>query len=213
MNDSQDVPDGELIAATLAGQSERFGEIVRRYQTALLRLAVSRLGRLEWAEEAVQESFLCAFKSLASYDSRYSFRTWLWTILLNQCRRQWQRRQRYGRSEQRAQFVAPGAADGPEPFAPLEPLEQGPGPESRLLAKERTELLESLLDQLPETHADALRLRFFGGLKFQEIADAMQCSLSSAKARVRVGLTRLGLLMSERQDEGQTVPFASGESS
>ena len=79
--------DGTYVADVLAGRREQFGEIVRKYQGPLMRLAVSRLGRLDLAEDAVQETFLCAFKSLASYDSRFSFRTWLWTILLNQCRR------------------------------------------------------------------------------------------------------------------------------
>jgi RNA polymerase sigma-70 factor (ECF subfamily) len=62
---------------------------------------------------------------------------------------------------------------------------------SRLLQKERGELLEQLLAELPQPQADALRLRFYGGLKFQEIADAMGCSLSSAKNRVRWGLEKM----------------------
>ena len=41
---------------------------------------------------------------------------------------------------------------------------------------------------LPDVQADALRLRFFAGLKFHEIADTMSCSLSAAKNRVRTGL-------------------------
>ena len=47
--------------------------------------------------------------------------------------------------------------------------------------------------------ADAIRLRFFGGLKFQEIADAMDCSLSTAKNRVRWGLTTI----SEKLEAGK----------
>jgi RNA polymerase sigma-70 factor (ECF subfamily) len=59
------------------------------------------------------------------------------------------------------------------------------------MATERSERLNALLDQLPEKQADALRLRFFGGLKFREIAAAMNCSLSTAKNRVRWGLTEM----------------------
>jgi len=51
----------------------------------------------EVVEEAVQETFLCAHRWLATYDSRYSFRTWLWTILLNQCSRQAKREARQSR--------------------------------------------------------------------------------------------------------------------
>src|SRR5215475_12846375 len=81
-------PDGVLIAAALEGEEQAFALVVNRYQGPLLKAAVSRLGRRELAEEAVQEAFLCAHRWLATYDSRYSFRTWLWTVLLNQCSRQ-----------------------------------------------------------------------------------------------------------------------------
>src|SRR6478672_2491854 len=81
-------PDGVLIAAALEGEEQAFALLVERYQAALLKAAVTRLGRRELAEEAVQETFLCAHRWLATYDSRFSFRTWLWTILLNQCSRQ-----------------------------------------------------------------------------------------------------------------------------
>ena len=64
-------------------------------------------------------------------------------------------------------------------------------PADRLLATERSERLNAMLDQLPANQADALRLRFFGGLKFREIAQTMNCSLSTAKNRVRWGLTKM----------------------
>jgi RNA polymerase sigma-70 factor (ECF subfamily) len=64
-----------------------------------------------------------------------------------------------------------------------------------LLAKERAQRLEAMLARLSAVQADALRLRFFGGLKFQEIADAMQCSLNTAKMRVRAGLVRIAQLL------------------
>ncbi|MEZ6109344.1 MAG: sigma factor [Pirellulaceae bacterium] len=70
-----------------SGESERFGELVRRYEGALRRLAISRGLTTDSADEVVQETFLAAFRYLAGYDERYGFRTWLWTILFNQCRR------------------------------------------------------------------------------------------------------------------------------
>ena len=57
---------------------------------------------------------------------------------------------------------------------------------------EQSVQLETGLSQLSPQVADALRLRFFGGLKFQEIADVMQYSLSTAKNHVRQGLIDLG---------------------
>ena len=70
-----------------------------------------------------------------------------------------------------------------------------------LLAKELGEELANVLRHLSSAQADALRLRFYGGLKFQEIADAMGCCLSSAKNRVRYGLLRMSELLSAKHQD------------
>jgi len=189
--------DGTLIADVLSGKTERFALIVLRYQRALLSVAKSRLGRDDWAEDVTQESFLCAFKSLKSYDSRYSFRTWLWTILLNQCRRHYQKNQR----KPQVNLWTDGQAGDDFSLEQESLLESRvETAESQLIAKEQSEKLERMFRMLPEAQADALRLRFYGGLKFQEIANAMNCSLSTAKNRVRWALTAISeqLVLGER---------------
>lgn len=171
-------PDGLLIAAALAGEREAFVHLVRRYELPLLRAAISRLGRRTWAEEAVQETFLCAHRWLATYDSRFSFRTWLWTILLNQCSRM---------AKREAKHIAKTEADA----LPHERIDPRPSPLELLVAREAAEQMYALLARLPQVQADALRLRFFGGLTFAEIAAAMQCSEPGAKNRVKSGLVTL----------------------
>ena len=60
---------------------------------------------------------------------------------------------------------------------------------------------------MPEAQADALRLRFFGGMKYHEIAASMQCSLSTAKNRVRWGLTKMAeYLGPEDNPNGEFAP-------
>lgn len=176
-----------LVEAILDGQKERFAEIVARYRPALFRLASSRLGRSDAAaEDVVQETFLCAFRSLHSYDAKYSFRTWLWAILLNQCNRELKRANRRPRVDA-AELPAGTDCDVDLNATPL----------GSVLHRERAQLLEKQLFKLPKMQADALRLRFYGGLKFHEIAAAMGCSLSSAKNRVRCGLTKMGRMLSD----------------
>lgn len=179
-------PDGSLLAAILAGDQDSFAELVRRYQRPLWRVARSRLGRDDWAEDVVQETFLCVAKWLSTYDSKYSFRTWLWTILLNQCHR-------HLKKSSRGFFIGLWS-DNESSHDVREAARRLPwtdSPSHQLVAKERAELLDILLRRLPESQADALRLRFFGGLKFCEIAEAMSCSLSTAKNRVKWGLVKL----------------------
>lgn len=189
------VSDGEVIARVLAGDREQFAVLAERYWEPLMRVALGRMPDREAAEDAVQETFLNALKSLHSYNSLYSFRTWLWTILLNQCRRQLKR-------QARGQWLRGDAAEGGEQAggerAPSTARELAEGllgrelePAEHVVVRERAERLKRLLDRLPAAQADAIRLRFYGGLKFQEIATAMGCSLSTAKNRVRWGLEKL----------------------
>ena len=188
------LPDGPLVAAALAGDETAFAALVDRYRPALLRGAISRLGREDWGEDAVQETFFCVFKSLRTYDSRFSFRTWLWTILINQCKRQFAKQQRLGRVTGNDVGQATQERQSPEP-----------SPADQLLARERAGELSRLLARLPEAQADALRLRFFGELKFHEIAAALDCSVSAAKQRVKSGLEQLSAWLQPTASPGSSA--------
>jgi RNA polymerase sigma-70 factor (ECF subfamily) len=205
MNDAPG--DGVIIAAVLAGKRERFAELVQRYQRPLLRVAFSRLGRPDWSEDVVQETFLCALKWIRTYDSRFSFRTWLWTILLNQCHRHWKK-------HSRGVLVGNWAEldDRHSLYAELvRRLASDDGPAEEAAAREQSRLLDALLLRLPEAQADALRLRFFGGLTFPEIAAAMGCSLSTAKNRVKWGLTKLAEFLGPAGEFVSHSPGGRGE--
>ncbi len=190
-------PDGMLIAATLAGDKQAFALLVARYQRALLRTAISRVTQRELAEEAVQETFLCAHRWLSTYDSRFSFRTWLWTILLNQCTRQAKREARAGLRHQEPRVRTP-RLDNEQPLR-------------RLLAQETSEQMQELLGRLPEAQADALRLRFFGELTFPEIAAALGCSEAGAKHRVKSGLLKLAGWLNDRGEVRESAPSKLGD--
>ena len=209
--DQQDlglVSDTDLMRQVQTGQPEQFAELIRRYEGPLRRVARSRLGRGDWAEEVVQETFLAAFKSRRTFDPRFSFRTWLWTILLNQCHGHWKVRQRRPRIWSWADVELEPELSDPGWCVP-ESREQGP--QGQLLAGEKRELLERLLGQLRPAQADALRLRFYGELKFQEIADTMGCSLLPAKNRVQAGLLQMSRLV-ESQNVMERAPTRPADS-
>lgn len=171
--------DAQIMQRVQAGQCELFEILVRRYQGALVRAAWSKLGNQAWAEDVAQETFLAAYAARASYRAEFSFRTWLWTILLNLCKRQWKRREQrpleYGDVESRTDVAAEATVTEETALAVL-------------LSTEERERMAQWLERLPEVQADALRLRYFGGLKFEEIAAAMGSSLGAAKIRVKNGL-------------------------
>ena len=76
------------------GDTAAFTTLVDRHAAACTRFAMRMLANREDAEDAVQESFLRAYRSLARYEERQAFRTWLFQILVNRCRTAAVRRQR-----------------------------------------------------------------------------------------------------------------------
>lgn len=198
MEHSRSESDAAIMRDAQRGNDDAFAALVQRYQAVLVRVATSRLGRRDWAEEAAQETLLAAFRWRQTYDPARSFRTWLWTILLNQCT---SLRKRQARSGRVANW-SDRADDGSFPNGAFRGIEQtaiepGESPLGALLARERADLLDDLLGRLTLAQADALRLRFFAGLKFDEIAEAMECSLLTAKNRVKHGLLRVAELARE----------------
>ncbi len=188
-----DESDALLMRRACSGDRAAFGTLVGRYQGSLRRVAIARLGCVDGVDDIVQETFLAAYKSRHTYDEQFAFRTWLWTILVNQCRRHVGRHARTTQSlpsAERCGATNQACCDEPSAQDATSPADASPGLE-RLLAQERNERLAALLARLSAVQAEALRLRFFAGLKFPEIAEQMQCSLGAAKNRVRWGLLKL----------------------
>lgn len=188
--------DRQIVDAVLAGETALFDELVKRYRLPLLRLALSRGLSPESADEAVQETFLAAYRYLPSYDAAYGFRTWLWTILLNRCRRR-------GTAEARERTLRQGIGRGTDEVRLDETPSADPDPADEASRREANERLIESLDRLGEPQAEAIRLRFFGQATYPEIARHQHCSLATAKNRVRAGLDALAIRLS---DESSSDP-------
>lgn len=78
--------DAVLVQRVLAGDVQSFSILVRRYRERYARFAVRMLGNREDAEEALQDSFVRAYRSLARCEDPEHFGSWLYAILANQCR-------------------------------------------------------------------------------------------------------------------------------
>jgi RNA polymerase sigma-70 factor (ECF subfamily) len=181
--------DTQLMQRVQGGDVSAFDELVTRYRPALTRVAAGMLGDSVAADDAVQETFLAVFAARRTFNPSLSFRTWLWTILLNLCRRH------------RARLVRrPQGLANPAELAASQGTRrrQTSGPETAiesLLTEERNARLQRFLDELPDAQADAIRLRFFAELTYDEIARSTGVSIGGAKLRVRSGLAALSRLL------------------
>ncbi|HEY5062855.1 MAG TPA: sigma-70 family RNA polymerase sigma factor, partial [Gemmatimonadaceae bacterium] len=86
--------DAVVVARVLRGDVEVFRVLVERYRDRFARYAYHMLGNREDAEEALQDAFTRAYRSLARCEDPERFSAWLFRILVNRCRTMGARRGR-----------------------------------------------------------------------------------------------------------------------
>jgi len=174
--------DEELVERAIAGDSESFNQLVKRWERPIYALAYRVLGREEDARDVVQEAFLRAFRGLPGFKGQAKFSSWLYRITLNLCR-DWIRRRK-----RTPELQAPEGIDVIELAA-----EQGPteSVEDVVSRKHLGERVERAMRTLSEEQRTAIILKEYEGLTFQEISDLLGVPLSTIKTRLYQGLTVL----------------------
>ena len=173
-----------LVEAHNGGDIDAFASIVTEYSPSLYAHAVMRLGEARAAEDAVQETFLRAYRAMPRFDGEFHLRAWLHRILTNVCFDEGDRRRREIRTLDRmAAFVDPSMPP-PDEVIDLD----------RAFAQQE---VATALAALPDAYREALELRYVDQLSFREVADATGVSEENARARVHRGRAALRRLISK----------------
>jgi RNA polymerase sigma-70 factor (ECF subfamily) len=197
--------DEELVARASAGDLESFNQLVSRWERPIYALAYRTLGREEDARDVVQEAFLRAYRGLRGFKGQAKFSSWLYRITLNLCR-DWIRRERRTPLIQVPEGTDPvDLAD--ERIAPSESVED------LVARRELSQAVAQAMAELPEEQRTAILLKEYHGLTFQEIADMLDCPLSTVKTRLYQGLSVLRRRLERRQAEAASLRRATWESS
>lgn len=155
------------------GDKFAFGQLIEAYQGPVYNLAYRMLGNSGEAEEAAQEAFIRAYTRLDSYDPAHKFSTWLLSITSNYCIDQIRKR--------RAVLLS---IDEPLPPHPALHSDNNKGPEAAYVAQEREELVQNLLSELPEEYRQAVVLRYWYDMAYEEIAEVQKTTVSAVKSRL-----------------------------
>jgi RNA polymerase sigma-70 factor (ECF subfamily) len=197
--------DEELVARATAGDLDSFNQLVSRWERPIYALAYRTLGREEEARDVVQDAFLRAFRGLKGFKGEAKFSSWLYRITLNLCR-DWIRKER------RAPLV-----QVPEGDDSMNLAEQMPSPdesvEDLVSRREMSRAVSLAMAELPEEQRTAIMLKEYQGLTFQEIAELLDCPLSTVKTRLYQGLSVLRRRLERRQAEEASLRRATWESS
>jgi RNA polymerase sigma-70 factor, ECF subfamily len=187
--------DEELVARSMGGDLDSFNQLVLRWERPIYALAYRVIGREEDARDVAQETFLRAFRALKGFKGQAKFSSWLYRITLNLCR-DWIRRER------RTPVVqAPEGVDVIELAGEATPTESI---EELVSRHEIGRAVGKAMSQLPEEQRTAIILKEYHGLTFQEIADLLDCPLSTVKTRLYQGLT---VLRKQLRDAGVESTF------
>jgi RNA polymerase sigma-70 factor (ECF subfamily) len=186
----------ELLEQLRAGDEAAFSDLVRTYQTRMLRLARGFVPSQVVAEEVVQDTWLGVVRGLDRFEGRSSVAAWLFTILVNRAKSAGERERRHWSSSDLGESPAfehfdAGGAWAPAPEAWAEEAEDRRAAE-RLAARAR-----SCLDELPPAQREVLLLRDIEGLDAAEVCSVLGISDANQRVLLHRGRNRVRGALSE----------------
>lgn len=173
--------DARFLESLREGDAAAFDQLVATYANGIYALLHRLVDDAEEARDLTQETFLQAFRAIATFRGEASLRTWLYRIAVNQARnrRRWWRRRR---RDETVSLDAPGESGIPVAAG---------DPEQTALQREREQALHAALHALAEPFREVVVLRDIEGLSYEEIAATLEISLGTVKSRLARGRAEL----------------------
>ncbi len=203
VHDRLNLDEPGLVQALQAGDERVFAAVMDWYSGSLLRLALSYVPSRAVAEEVVQETWMGVFEGIHRFESRSSFKTWLFRILTNRAKTRGIRESRYepfglsasstdadeGPSLEDSLFVAEGSGEGHwiDPPQAWEP----DTPERVLLSKECRAAIEQAIESLPATQRQVMTLRDIEGVSSEEVCNILEISETNQRVLLHRARTKV----------------------
>ena len=173
-----DLQERDLIRKAKQGDMLAFEELILKHEKIVYNLALRMMNHSEDAMDISQEVFLKAYRSLANFDERAAFSTWLYRITHNTCIDEIRKRkgkQTYSLEED---------LESEDGSMQRQVADDGDTPEESLMRKEQKSEILRALDTLSEEHKAAIILRDVKGMSYEEIAEILELSLGTVKSRI-----------------------------
>jgi RNA polymerase sigma-70 factor (ECF subfamily) len=192
-------PDLEAVAAARRGDGSAFGVLVARHEKRVYRLACRILSDPDAALDAAQETFVRAWRALATFEGASRFTTWLTRIAINQCRNELRRRRtrKHGR---------PMSLDEPLPGTDATRAEaiadRGASAFEQLRAREVAEALERAMASLDPDEREVLVLREVEDLSYEAMAEILDVAVGTVRSRLHRARATLARRMAAAERPG-----------
>jgi RNA polymerase sigma-70 factor (ECF subfamily) len=184
----REVEDRDLIAKARRGDVEAYNLLVSRWEKRVFNYLLRLVSNREDALDLSQDAFLKAYQNLPKLDDPARFAGWLFRIAHNEAFSLLRRR---------------------KPESPLTGEPRAAATSGRLLPMELSLAVESALKRLNEDQREAVLLKVYQGFKFEEMAEILDCPVSTVKSRL---YTALDLLRATLAPGAMPVSMPRGES-
>ena len=183
-----DEREAQLIEKAKKGDRAAFGQLIRMHQRRLYGCAIQMLGDRGEAEDAVQETFLRAYRAIDRFDGRAELSTWLYRICINVSLNTIRRRRRVDAADVSDPRV-------PEPAA--DPTQGQTDPRGAAQTHQLYQRLAQALDQLSPSLRATVILVLIDGVPPKEAAETLGCSEGTIAWRVHEARRRLRDLLGD----------------
>jgi len=179
--------DQALIDLTQSGNTDAFGVIVERYMKRAYFVALGFVGNAEDALDLSQDAFVRAYRAIKRFEKGKQFFTWFYRILRNLCFNHIRdRRKRERCFSDISESVILQFHDSPADH-----------PDEQLEKKERSVRLWKEIHRLSEIEREAILLREFQEMNYQEMAQLLDCPIGTVMSRLYNARKHLAKLMQE----------------
>jgi RNA polymerase sigma-70 factor, ECF subfamily len=177
--EAQGPDDGELVRRCQRGDTIAFNELVTRYRGKIYAMIYNMVRNEQDAWDLAQDGFLKAWKSIGRFRGQSSFYTWLYRIMMNVTIDSLRRKQPGGEAEFDDTIglhnIDPGSTTTPK---------TGALPDQKMTGDEIRARIDAAIARLSPEHRAVILMREIDGMEYQEIADALECSIGTVMSRL-----------------------------
>ena len=175
--------DEKLVSQTLAGDRDAFGVLVHKYQDMVYTYAFQKVRNETDSQDITQEVFLKAFRHLQKLRHPHLFRSWLYTIMSNECKRWLERVTKKRRREIALEHAVDDSLQiQPEHTVPTKGWEVD---------------LEQAISALPDESRIVVSMFYMGDCSLKEISEFLGVSVNTVKSKLHRARQQLGISLSE----------------
>jgi RNA polymerase sigma-70 factor (ECF subfamily) len=170
--DASQADDNELVKQVCMGETQLFRLLIERHQQHIFNLCYRMLRQFEEADDATQDTFLKAYRSLKQFRGDARLKTWLCQIARNECLNRLRHENMASLDQQLTTDYSFQIADSMP--SPLELIEQ----------RETQSIVHEAINKLPHQYRLVITLFHLNGLSYEEISQVMEIPMGTVKTHI-----------------------------